>query len=627
MYLGFNGSVGGYKYCPRCGVVVMPVGGRCPRCGYRFPVSRPTVVSRENVLPGKCLVRVGERVGVGGSVYLCGDDLLRGVAIMGLPGSGKTSMSRRIIFEAASRVRGLGVVVMDVEGEYRELASVVGAKVVEPGDGSSLGMLDWRSYGVSVERAASLASEVLIDVLARSGAPFADTVLSPAAQSLVRRGVHRAVREGIVEWGRFLDVMDSLASSRAEAAAVEGVRRRFELIGGRWLDWLFGRDSLGFSAGGFRAVFGLEEASRQASYAVLSLVGRKLLSSHSVLREESLRALVVVEEGELFVPSGGEGLWVAPSVVTGLSLEGRKRGIGLVMVMHSPALVERSVLRGMGTFLVFRLRDRGDVSAVSQMLGNRSLGDIVMMLPRGEFLFSSYSMPSVVRVKGDGLFFSGANSYMPRIIGLLREKGALSISELRGYLGVSGKVFARSIRPLLDYMRRQGIIDVSVVNTGGRGRRPVVVGLPSSNPGFVHGYLERRVVEAVRRVYGVEPVVEGVGPDVVVELEGLEVCIEVETGSNLLVSKYESFRERCGFLVVVCSSSKCKSRAGRIAGSFFPPTMYRVILLEGLEEVLRDVERRCLYRPRRAALSTCVSGGLGGGRIRLYLRGEEGQAA
>jgi len=110
--------------------------------------------------------------------------------------------------------------------------------------------------------------------------------------------------------------------------------------------------------------------------------------------------LVVLDEAHRFLPENGEG--PANRVVSRIAKEGRKYGVGLMVVTQRPSDVDSAVLSQCGTMIALRVTNQRDRSAVASTIPD-DLGDLSELLPAlrtGEALVlgDALQVPSRIRV-------------------------------------------------------------------------------------------------------------------------------------------------------------------------------------------------------------------------------------
>jgi hypothetical protein len=123
-------------------------------------------------------------------------------------------------------------------------------------------------------------------------------------------------------------------------------------------------------------------------------------------REERERdpVLLVCEEAHRYVPDTGLAEYgAAQKAVRRIAKEGRKYGIGLMLVSQRPADVERTVLSQCNTWLIMRLTNAADQEHVNRMLPD-SLAGLSRLLPslgRQEALFvgEAAAIPSRIVIR------------------------------------------------------------------------------------------------------------------------------------------------------------------------------------------------------------------------------------
>jgi hypothetical protein len=116
-------------------------------------------------------------------------------------------------------------------------------------------------------------------------------------------------------------------------------------------------------------------------------------------REQPL--LVVIDEAHRFLPKGGET--PANRTIGRIAKEGRKYGVGLMVVSQRPSDIDPGVLSQCGTMIALRVTNDGDASAVRASLPD-DLGDLGQLLPSlrtGEALVlgDALQVPSRVRIR------------------------------------------------------------------------------------------------------------------------------------------------------------------------------------------------------------------------------------
>jgi uncharacterized protein len=113
---------------------------------------------------------------------------------------------------------------------------------------------------------------------------------------------------------------------------------------------------------------------------------------------------LVCEEAHRYVPDRGEAEYATAQIaIRRIAREGRKYGLGLMLVSQRPADVESTVISQCGTWLVLRLTNQADQQHVSRFLPD-GLSGMTKALPNlaqqeAIFVGEGASLPARVRIR------------------------------------------------------------------------------------------------------------------------------------------------------------------------------------------------------------------------------------
>lgn len=138
---------------------------------------------------------------------------------------------------------------------------------------------------------------------------------------------------------------------------------------------------------------------------IVSLIARVIFSVQQWMPVDARHPIAIFcDEAHLYIPANTEKNIDDASLVTfeRISKEGRKYGVGLVVISQRPSEVNRTVLSQSNNFIAMRLTNVDDQSVVKRLLPD-SLGDYAEMLPIldiGEALVvgDASLLPSRIRV-------------------------------------------------------------------------------------------------------------------------------------------------------------------------------------------------------------------------------------
>jgi hypothetical protein len=140
----------------------------------------------------------------------------------------------------------------------------------------------------------------------------------------------------------------------------------------------------------------------------LTAVIARLLFQYKVYQKQIEKTkdpiLVVCEEAHRYVPDKGEAQYAAAqNAIRRIAREGRKYGIGLMLVSQRPADVDSTVISQCGTWVVLRLTNAADQQHVSRFLPD-GLSGMVGALPilsqqEAIFVGEGSALPSRIRIR------------------------------------------------------------------------------------------------------------------------------------------------------------------------------------------------------------------------------------
>jgi len=140
---------------------------------------------------------------------------------------------------------------------------------------------------------------------------------------------------------------------------------------------------------------------------LVALILKHLFENRASMSNAIPPFFTVVEEAHNFIPSRGDGQTETPSVdiIQKVITEGRKFGVGLLLISQRPSRLDETTLSQCNTFLVFRLVNPRDQAFVEKVMENLSKSDS-RLLPGfgpGQGIISGQAVrfPLVVQVDFD----------------------------------------------------------------------------------------------------------------------------------------------------------------------------------------------------------------------------------
>jgi DNA helicase HerA-like ATPase len=156
----------------------------------------------------------------------------------------------------------------------------------------------------------------------------------------------------------------------------------------------------------------IAELLRPGSASVIDMTGiqpelqgmivAKLLSEIFEARKRRLVSpgMVVVEEAHNYIPERGSGNSASTSIIRTIAAEGRKFGLGLMVISQRPARVDKNVISQCNTQIIMRVTNPNDLKALSKGLEGMTsdLEEEIKRLPPGTAMLVSNEIERPVTV-------------------------------------------------------------------------------------------------------------------------------------------------------------------------------------------------------------------------------------
>lgn len=372
------------------------------------------------------------------AAYLNGNRFFqRHAIIVGSTGSGKSWATARVLEQVAD-LPNANAVMLDIHGEYAPLSSAgfQHLRIAGPADLDSGATLDqgvlflpyWllgyealtsmfvdrsdqnapnqamvMSRAILNAKRSYLEAEGKIDVLANftidSPVPF-DLVAVLNELKELNEQVVPGARSGTEKLGEFngklsrlIQRLESKQSDRRLGFLFQGVAETMKYD---WLERLVvrlmaGRKDQPGKKGGVK-VIDFSEVPSDILPLIVSLVARLIFSVQQwTLIEKRHPISIVCDEAHLYIPerSGASGAGdISVAIFERIAKEGRKYGLGLVVVSQRPSEVNRTVLSQCNNLMAMRLTNGDDQSVVRRLLPDSlgGFGDLLPVLDTGEAL-------------------------------------------------------------------------------------------------------------------------------------------------------------------------------------------------------------------------------------------------
>lgn len=384
--------------------------------------------------------------------YLNGNKLFqRHAVIVGSTGSGKSWTTARLLDQIAELSQA-NVVLFDIHGEYRPLKSeafrhlrIAGPTDIENSRGLSDGVLHLPYWLLGYEALVSMfvdrsdqnapnqsmimtraiveAKKSSLDAVAHreilenftidSPVPFdIDTVLKGLKdldEEMVPGAKSGSEKQGPYH-GKLSRLISRLEAKRNDRRLAFLFQPPNECMDMSWLDLMVhslvaGRGSQNDKKGGIK-IIDFSEVPSDVLPLMVSLLAQIVFSTSIWTKSENRHPIAIMcDEAHLYIPErlqADSSDSVAVEIFERIAKEGRKYGIGLVVISQRPSEVNRTVLSQCNNVVAMRLTNGDDQSVIKRLLPDSlgSFGDLLPVLDIGEALVvgDASLLPTRIRI-------------------------------------------------------------------------------------------------------------------------------------------------------------------------------------------------------------------------------------
>ena len=317
-------------------------------------------------------------------------------SVLAKTGSGKSYTAAVILEELLERK--VSLLIIDPHGEY---ASMKEANRV--GDFSRYKVKP-RGYPVTVYTPGEMAMNP------RADRPFRFNGLNLSAREVAKMIPHEGSSSG--QLGLLYEAISALRSETdvytlediIEQVVRSNSKSKWNLVG--QLESLL---ELGLFSGTETSVAELLRPGRAAVIDMTgilpelqSMIVSRLLTDIFEARKRRLISpgMVVIEEAHNYIPERGTGNAASTNIVRTIAAEGRKFGLGLMVISQRPARVDKNVISQCNTQIIMRVTNPNDLKALSKGLEGMTgeLEEEIKMLPPGVAMLVSNEIERPITV-------------------------------------------------------------------------------------------------------------------------------------------------------------------------------------------------------------------------------------
>lgn len=323
-------------------------------------------------------------------------------SILAMTGSGKSYTAAVIMEEMMER--DVPLLIIDPHGEYSTLKY--------PNDDADIGSL-CEKFHLSIRGYPNVTVYTPADLRM---CEYADNVLRLNGNNLTPHEIIDYVPEEMnnTEIGLIYEAVNAIRNDRIKNYSIKDVLREIKSSKSamKWgvvnkLEPLTEASFLSDKPTPLTELFGRGKASivdmKGISPDLQQVIAAKLLSDMFEARKAGSipPGMVVVEEAHNFCPEKGFLKTTSGSILRTIASEGRKFGLGLMIISQRPAKVDKNVLSQCNTQIIMRVTNPNDLKAITKSLEGISseLEEEIKRLPPGVALFVSPDIPRPVMVQ------------------------------------------------------------------------------------------------------------------------------------------------------------------------------------------------------------------------------------
>ncbi len=375
--------------------------------------------------------------------YLDGNKFFQKHAvIVGSTGSGKSCTVATVI-EQIALLKSSNAILFDIHGEYSPITgdNIKHYRVAGPNDTYSDDVLFLPYWLLTYEEMMSMMLDRGDNNAPNQAMLFSKTVLQKKKEFLSNNGLEEMVDDITIdspipyEMCKLIDqfvfyneeMVDGAKANTKKKGDYNGILSRFiqrleNKISDKRLNFMFSQDEnlinsdymnelcqkllLSASDGGGIKIIDFSEVPSDILPLIVSLIARIIFSVQQWIDKDKIHPIAIFcDEAHLYIPQNVKQGMESLSLMSfeRIAKEGRKYGVGLVVITQRPSEVDRTVLSQSSNFVAMRLTNADDQNVIKKLLPDSigNFGDLLPVLDVGEALVvgDASLLPSRILVK------------------------------------------------------------------------------------------------------------------------------------------------------------------------------------------------------------------------------------
>lgn len=355
----------------------------------------------------------------GAKAWLDGNKLFqRHAVIVGSTGSGKSYTVAKLI-ESIATLKSCNAILFDIHGEYAPITGegIQHYKIAGPSDAAAEDIMFLPYWLLSYEEMLALMLDRSDSNAPNQAMVFSQAVLAAKSESLIDSGHEDMIGHITIDSPtpyKIGTVLDGLKAKNVEmkegtsGRQVQGdfygklsrfIQRLEAKTNDKRLNFMFSDDttlsaydymnqlckkvmSPASQSGGVK-IIDFSEVPSDILPLIVSLLARVVFSVQQWIEKDKLNPIAIFcDEAHLYIPANAQqGVEVSSlQSFERIAKEGRKYGVGLVVITQRPSEVNRTVLSQSSNYIAMRLTNADDQNVIKKLLPD-SIGNFAELLP------------------------------------------------------------------------------------------------------------------------------------------------------------------------------------------------------------------------------------------------------
>lgn len=455
------------------------------------------------------------------------------IVISGMSGFGKSTLFKSLLLDI--RKANVACIIFDAHNEHSDIVKSLNGNVHNAlCSGINLLELDGASVSERISELSRLFKEIY------SLGYIQTTKLSECLWYTYRKAGARGRGDRVLRTAPSIkDLIDEFnifiknAKGIGERNTLLHLRDRFSLLNSSAFNGSF-IDMNGINKG----IHSFSLASMKSKYTQLiyisELLNRLYAKMHDSSKQHGLRLYIMIDETQFLVDNSNNN-----SVIAKLIEEGRKYGVGVIIVTHAASTLNRKIMANCSTFVTFYAREPSEVSYISKVLScnNAHILDAVrnrigqLKQNQAMLVSSCIRTPAIVSTpKFDEIKINGSSAPVEsEIINIIRTgaKRPMKKEELATIANIQDGILTKMIN--------SGAVDRLTLHTNGTDEEWFMT--HNNSLSIEHEVWVRKLSDLLS-LNSIKSMTldNSNGPDIVAVNNGKRIAIEYETGSKSLKS-------------------------------------------------------------------------------------------